>query len=87
MKKEKTGKDLSRIPPNIPKNPSELERAIILVGNRIKAELKEKSRQELKKLLGAYPNAKEAEIWKHFLKTLRKERIETQEPKLEDLQN
>lgn len=83
----KKGKDLIRIPPNIPKNLSELERAITLLGNRIKAELKEKSRQELKKLLGGYPNGSEAEIWKHYLKVLRKERLETQEPKLEDLQN
>jgi hypothetical protein len=77
-------RELSQTPPLIPEKLTDLERAINLLGNRFKSDLKMKSRQELEQLLGAYPTVPQSAIWKLFLKSLRKERLETQQPKKEN---
>jgi hypothetical protein len=78
MNDPKIKKDLSQTPPLIPKKLTDLERAINLLGNRVKSDLKMKSRQELEQLLGAYPTVPQSAVWKQFLKSLRKESLETQ---------
>jgi hypothetical protein len=84
MTPQNTRRDFSQTPPLIPENLTDLERAINLLGNRVKSDLKMKSRQELEQLLGAYPTVAQSAIWKQFLKSLRKERLETQQPKKEN---
>lgn len=84
MKGKAPKKKIPANPPKIPTDLEQLERAINLLGNRIKSELQQKARGEIKSLLGVYPSVEEAEIWKQRLKALRKERIETQEQKKED---
>lgn len=59
-----------QLPPQIPQLKSDLERAILLLGNRIQAELKSKPAQELVALLGRYPSPEEATSWKQSLKQL-----------------
>lgn len=68
------------IPPKIPQELKELERAITLLGNRTKAELRGKPRQELENLVGRYPNVETAMEWKRFLRTTREKRLEGNSP-------
>ena len=65
----------SSLPPKFPETLEELERAITLLGNRVKAELKTKARRELEQLLGAYPDVQQATDWKTELKRRRKEEL------------
>lgn len=44
------------LPKKIPVDKKQLERAILLLANRTKAELQTKARQELVELIGAYPS-------------------------------
>jgi hypothetical protein len=71
-------------PPKVPKTPAELSRAICLLGNRVSAELGQKSRGELTLLIGMYPNVEQANEWKRsltqYLKTL-----QAQEQQVDDL--
>ena len=58
------------LPVKIPADPVHLQRAITLLGNRTKADLQTKLRQELVELIGSYPSAEQAAIWKQALKQL-----------------
>jgi hypothetical protein len=60
------------LPPQIPQSSKDMERAICLLGNRVKAELSSKPKQELMALIGRYPNREEAADWKQSLKQLSK---------------
>lgn len=57
----------------IPRSLPELERAVCLLGNRTKAELKQKSQQELTELVGFYPTIEQATAWKQMLNRIAKD--------------
>jgi len=59
-------------PPIVPAARESLDRAIILLGNRCQSDLKSAAREELKTLIGTYPNPAQAAIWKQMLSRLRK---------------
>ena len=62
-----------KIPPKIPA-PEHLDRAIVLLGNRTKSDLKPESKEELTELIGEYPDTKQqAAAWKSFLKRYKKD--------------
>lgn len=67
--------DLQRIPPRVPTELPDLERAIILLGERCKYELKTKARTKLVELLGDYPDIDTAMSWKRALKQLRQDEV------------
>jgi hypothetical protein len=56
------------LPPRLPQNRQELDRSIILLGNRKQNELSAEARRELEILIGVYPTLKEAAIWKRELR-------------------
>lgn len=56
------------LPPRLPQNDGELERAIMLLGERKRTELNTRARDELLRLLGVYPTMKEASFWKRVLR-------------------
>jgi hypothetical protein len=60
----------ANLPPRLPSTPEALQRAILLLGNRTKSELGDKSRGELQNLIGAYPTSEQAAFWKQNLKQL-----------------
>jgi hypothetical protein len=60
----------TNLPPKLPGTSEALQRAILLLGNRTKSELGDKSRQELQALIGAYPTSEQAALWKQTLKQL-----------------
>ena len=62
----------SSLPPKIPGNLEDLERTILLLGNRTKCELQGKARKELISLISNYPNPELAAIWKKEIKQIRK---------------
>ena len=64
-----------RIPPKVPVELSQLDRAIMLLGERAKRELKSKRQKELTALLGRCPDAETAAVWKAALKKLRSDEI------------
>jgi hypothetical protein len=70
----------TNLPPKLPGTSEALQRAILLLGNRTKSELGDKSRAELQNLIGAYPTSEQAALWKQTLKQLVR-------GKLDDLQN
>jgi F0F1-type ATP synthase beta subunit len=55
------------LPNKIPVGKEQLERAINLLGDRVKSDLQTKARQELVELVGAYPSIEQAAIWKNNL--------------------
>jgi hypothetical protein len=59
-------------PPKIPDRHEERERAIVLLGNRSRGELREKGRQELISLLDSYPDPDTAKLWKQSLRQINK---------------
>jgi hypothetical protein len=61
-----------QLPPRVPPDEDEISRAICLLGNRVAAELKEKTKIELVGLIGIYPTPEQAKYWKHALKQLLK---------------
>jgi len=65
--KEKT----TSLPNKMPVDSEQIERAITLLGNRVKSELQTKARQELVELVGAYPSSEQAAVWKSSLKSLK----------------
>jgi hypothetical protein len=67
--KQSTGNS-ANLPPKIPGTSEALQRAILLLGNRTKSELGDKSRRELENLIGVYPATEEAALWKQSLKQL-----------------
>lgn len=58
----------ANFPPKVPGKPEALQRAILLLGNRTKTNLGDKSRRELEELIGAYPTSEQAALWKQSLK-------------------
>jgi hypothetical protein len=60
----------ANLPPKLPGSPETLQRAILLLGNRTKSQLKDKSRRELEELIGAYATSEQAALWKQTLKQL-----------------
>jgi hypothetical protein len=62
--------NLPEMPPKLPGTQEALQRAILLLGNRTKSHLGNKPRQELESLIGAYPSAEQAALWKQNLKQL-----------------
>jgi hypothetical protein len=61
----------ANLPPKLPGTAEALQRAILLLGNRTKSQLGDKSRGELENLIGAYPTSSEqAALWKKTLKQL-----------------
>ena len=63
-----------QLPPQIPQSRDKIERAICLLGIRVKGELTSKPQQELSALIGRYPNLLEATAWKQSLKQLLKQK-------------
>ncbi len=61
------------LPPKVPGDKDSLQRAICLLGNRTKSELKPKHQTELKELIGTYPNPQRAADWKKGLKQVVKQ--------------
>ena len=59
-------------PPRLPDDPYSLDRAISLLGSRAQNPLNEETADELLRLIGAYPDARQARVWKTFLKKQRK---------------
>ena len=66
---------MASLPPKTPESLRELERAIILLGARAKGTLTKSRRKELIDLVGAYPDAAAAGIWKACLKPLRDDEL------------
>jgi hypothetical protein len=64
----------AELPPKLPNTSEALQRAVLLLGNRTKTELTDKSRRELEQLLGAYPSIEQASTWKKHLKQLSKQK-------------
>ncbi len=67
-----TGTPTNNLPPLIPGTAEGLQRAIILLGSRVKAELTTKPKHELVELIGIYPTPEQAVVWKTKLKQLSK---------------
>jgi hypothetical protein len=65
--KQKNSDPIS-LPPHLPRNEEELNRSIILLGNRKQTELNSSARRQLESLIGAYPTLKEAALWKRVLR-------------------
>lgn len=61
------------MPPEVPEQLAQLDRAIMLLGHQAKAQLKEPQQDELAALLGRCPTPEVAAEWKGHLKRLRKE--------------
>ena len=68
MRSKNKSSDIAPLPPRLPVNERELDRAIILLGNRKQVELNTQCRQELEQLIGAYPTKGEAALWKRILR-------------------
>ena len=65
------------MPPKLPLDDDEFERAIMLLGTLAKGTtLTNKTADELEEILGVIPSLKVAAFWKTELKKLRKERLE-----------
>lgn len=69
--------NLPSLPPRLPQNEAELERTIILLGNRKQVELKTDARRQLESLIGVYPTIKEAALWKRVVRRVCQERFLT----------
>ena len=67
-----TATPTNNLPPLIPGTAEGLQRAIVLLGSRVKAELTNKPKRELMELIGAYPTSEQAAVWKSQLKQLSK---------------
>jgi hypothetical protein len=64
------------LPPRIPEAIKDLERAVLLLGNRWRTDLNPKARKELETLVGKYPSKAQAALWKSALRALREEMVE-----------
>ncbi len=67
-----TGENNS-LPPIIPNTYDELQQAICLLGNRSKTQLGKKPKKQLIELIGVYPDAATATLWKQTLRQKVKE--------------
>jgi hypothetical protein len=68
MKDKQSDLNAISLPPRLPQNRQELDRAIILLGCRKQAELSTHTRRELAELIGVYPTVEEATLWKRVLR-------------------
>lgn len=68
MKDKNRAYDIAQLPPRLPFDDAELARTIMLLGNRKQTELNSRGRQELERLIGAYPTKREASLWKRLLR-------------------
>jgi len=59
-----------KVPPVVPTELEELRRAIVLLGSRVKADLRHAKRAELVRLVGAYPDKATAAAWKQALQSI-----------------
>lgn len=64
-----------QLPPSVPQQLAQLDRAIVLLGNRVKGELRASVRSELLGLVGRYPDPATAARWKSALKAIRDDEI------------
>jgi len=67
---------VEELPPRIPEDLKDLERAVLLLGNRWRTDLNPKARRELEDLVGRYPSKAQAALWKSALRALREEMTE-----------
>jgi hypothetical protein len=68
----KARRESRELPPRTPCTREELDRAIMLLGNRARGlELRESTRSELLGLVGRYPDQTTAGRWKSILKDVR----------------
>ncbi|ACK72314.1 hypothetical protein PCC7424_3940 [Gloeothece citriformis PCC 7424] len=74
MKKRSTPKEIKPLPPLIPGSIASMERAIVLLGNRVQNELNPKSKSELIELIDVYPDESTAATWKQSLRQLIKDK-------------
>lgn len=72
MKQPASRSPLTSHPLKLPTDAARLQRAITLLGSRAKSELAPKARQELEQLLGTYPSAQQAAVWKQTLRQIQK---------------
>jgi hypothetical protein len=68
MNDKRTTSNTTSLPPRLPQNEAELNRTIILLGNRKQVELNTDARRQLESLIGVYPTIKEAALWKRVLR-------------------
>ena len=68
MKDKRSNLNAISLPPRLPQNRQELDRAIILLGCRKQAELSTRTQHELIELIGVYPTVEEAALWKRVLR-------------------
>jgi len=68
MKDKRSDLNAISLPPRLPQNRQELDRALILLGCRKQAELSARTRCELAELIGVYPTIEEAALWKRVLR-------------------
>jgi hypothetical protein len=69
------------LPPRVPPELAELERAIMLLGSRAKGtDLTAPRRKEMVALLDAYPDPTTAARWKQALRELRAEAVAEKDP-------
>lgn len=61
------------LPPRLPEDIKEVERAMMLCGSRAKGDLRARARRLLEQLIGKYPSVAEANRWKRSLKAYREE--------------
>ncbi len=68
------------LPPRIPEQRKDIERAMLLLGNRWRTDLNPKARKELEALVGRYPSRAQAAAWKTALRGLREEMVALDDP-------
>lgn len=68
MNDKRSNSDTIALPPRLPRSEEDLNRTIILLGNRKQTELNAQARRELESLIGVYPTVKEAALWKRVLR-------------------
>lgn len=68
MSDRRSSFNLTSLPPRLPQNRQELDRAILLLGCRKQTELGMRTRRELAELIGVYPTVEEAALWKRLLR-------------------
>jgi hypothetical protein len=68
MNDKQSKSDSIPLPPRLPQNSQELDRTIMLLGNRKQVELNNYARRELENLIGVYPTVREATLWKRVLR-------------------
>lgn len=71
---------MRELTPRVPTELAQLDKAIMLLGNRLKTDLGKKARLKMIELIDAYPDPKTAAHWKLELKAIRQELVGESEP-------